>query len=295
MSWIILSLLSALFFAIRYVIIKKFLSNVNTYLMAFSYRLFGVLYLLPLLYWFKLENLDSALFWWITILTALLTAVASIMQLKALQKYELSTSVPFLAFIPLFMLLPVYLLYQEVPDWRSLWGIVMLSIGAILINRNKESRFGLKQLLKSKGSLLFFGVALIFGVTTSLDRIPIKEAMNSGFTYTFMWHIVSTILFAFIFFSGKRTEHVREFKLNLMPFALQGLFGIIAFTCQMWAVEVAKDLNANVIYIKAITLLNLLFSVFFGYLIFKEKNLFYKLSGAVLMLIGAFVVIYFSS
>ena len=297
MNWIWLSILASFFFASRYVIIKKYLANVDTYLMAFAYRFFGLLFLLPFLFVFELKPLSSQVFWEVTILTALLTAVASIMQLTAIQKYELSSSVPFLAFIPLFMIIPVFLLFKELPNIFALTGVIFLSIGGIIINGSGKQRLSnyFKSLIRNKGSWLFFGVAIIFGITTTFDRTAITEVENSGFTYTFIWHLVSMIIFSFIFLNIKKApSYFHEFKLNVIPFAIQGLFGITAFLLQMLAVEAAKLVKANVIYIKALTLIYLFMSVLFGILIFKEKNALFKIIGAIIMIIGALVIMYFA-
>ncbi len=294
MKWIWLSILASLFFSLRYVIIKKYLSDVNTYLMAFAYRFFGFLFLIPLLLFFKFNFISSNLFWIITITTALFTAIASIMQLTAIQKYELSSSVPFMAFIPLFMILPVYLFFNELPTIYTLPGIFLLSLGGIIIQGKKKQHYKiyLQKLIKNKGSLLFFGVAIIFGITTTLDRIAILEADNSGFAYTFVWHFVSIIIFSCIFFNKKKLPiYYYEFKSNVIPFAIQGLLGITAFLLQMLAVETARQVKANVIYVKALTLIYLLLSILFGILFFKEKHAIFKIIGALIMIGGAILII----
>lgn len=297
MLWIWLSILASVFFALRHVVIKKYLSNTDTMLTAFSTRLFGFLYLIPFLYYYKLEGVYSIEFLGTTLITALLTAIASIMQLKAIQKFDLSSSVPFLAFIPLFMILPVYLIFGELPNYFSIIGLLVLSFGGVLVNSSgQHDLFKIfMNILNNKGSLLFLGVALIFGITTTIDRIAIVSANNSGFTYTFVWHIISTLIFSFIFLNVKKIPfYISESKKYGKWLAIQGLFGIIAFLMQMIAVEYAKQVNANVIYIKAITLLQLLISVLFGIIIFKEKHAKYRIAGAIFMIIGAIVVIVFS-
>ena len=297
MSWVLLSVIASIFFALRYVIIKKYLSDVDTLLLAFSTRIFGVLYLLPFLFVFEVNNVSSILFWKTIIITSVLTAAASIMQLNAIKKYELSSSVPFLSFIPLFMIFTVYIIFDEFPNKNAFIGIIFLSIGGIIINQDKPgSNKNLKSfLLKNFGSVLFFGVAIIFGITTTLDRLAINDANCGGFTYTFFWHLFSALLFSFIFLNFKKSRtYIKEFKQNITGFVLQGLFGITAFLCQMMAVEFARKIEANVLYIKAITLLQLFISVLFGLFLFKEKNAIIKIIGSIIMLSGALIVILYS-
>ncbi|MBN2521230.1 MAG: DMT family transporter [Bacteroidales bacterium] len=294
MKWIWFSIIASLFFSLRYVIIKKYLSNVDTYLMAFAYRFFGFLFLIPLLLFFNFTFISSSLFWTITIITAFFTAIASIMQLTAIQKYELSSSVPFIAFIPLIMILPVYIFFNELPTIYTLPGIFLLSLGGIIIQGKAKQHYKayLQNLIKNKGSLLFFGVAVIFGITTTLDRIAISEAHNSGFIYTFIWHFVSMIIFSFIFLNKKKLpRYYYELKSNVVSFAIQGFLGIAAFLLQMLAVESAHQVKANVIYVKALTLIYLFLSVLFGILFFKEKHAIFKIIGALIMIGGAILII----
>jgi len=294
MLWIWLSLIAAFFFAIRHVIIKKYLSNADVLLTAFIYRFFSILYLLPLLFFYDLVKIVSIKFWIVTLFTAILTAGASIMQIKALQKYDLSSSVPFLAFVPLFMILPVYFLFHEVPDLFSFFGVILLSAGAIVINSTNKNGLFLffRNFITNKGSILFFGVAIIYGISTTYDRVAILEAENSGFTYTFYWHVISVFLFSLIFLNFKKIPfYISDVKNHIKGFALQAFFGIAAFFMQMLAVEFAKNVNANVLYIKAITLFQLLVSVFFGIILFKEKNAIYRIIGAFAMIIGAIIII----
>ena len=297
MLWIWLSLIAAFFFAIRHVIIKRYLANADVLLTAFVYRLFSILYLLPLLFLYDLVRIESLKFWIVTLFTAILTAGASIMQIKALQKYDLSSSVPFLAFVPLFMILPVYFLFHELPDLTSLLGVILLSLGAIIINAtNKNDLFLIfRNFIRNKGAILFFGVAILYGISTTYDRVAILEAENSGFTYTFYWHVISVFIFSLIFFNFKRIPYyISDIKIHIKGFALQAFFGIVAFFMQMLAVEFAKNVIANVLYIKAITLFQLLISVFFGIILFKEKNAIYRIVGAVAMITGAIIIIFMS-
>lgn len=292
MNWILLSMLSAFFFSFRYVVIKKFLHQADTLFMAFAYRFFGALYLLPLLFIYEIPALTDLVFWKVVIFTSVLTALASILQLKAIQKYDLSSSVPFMSFIPLFMIFTVYFVYKELPGKIAIPGIVLLATGAVIINYQKKQTFKkyLKNIVSNRGALLFFGVALIFGITTTFDRKAIE--ITNGFTYTFIWHIVSILLFSSIFLQRKKNNYyIQQMKSHFKAFMLQGLMGIMAFLCQMIAVEKAREIEANVIYIKAITLLYILISVLFGIWIFKEKSLFPRFIGSAIMLAGALIII----
>jgi drug/metabolite transporter (DMT)-like permease len=129
-------------------------------------------------------------------------------------------------------------------------------------------------------------------LTSTIDRTAIEEVKNNGFTFTFYWHILSVFLFSFIFRNTKKPrEYIVQVKTHFRGFVLQGIFEVSAFLLQMLAIENAFQLNANVLYIKSITLIQLLISTVFGLWLFKEKNAVNKLAGAIIMVAGATIII----
>ncbi|MDC0584658.1 DMT family transporter, partial [Bacteroidales bacterium] len=162
MIWIFFSMNAALFFGLRYLVIKKSLQKVNTLNIAFVTRLIGFILLLPGLFFVDLPKNIPTIFWLITIATSILTGIASVLQIHAIKKYDLSLSVPFLSFVPLFMLLPVFFVFHEIPTIHSLYGVMLLCIGALFIN---SGNMGFKKIISgiatNIGGLYFLMVALL--------------------------------------------------------------------------------------------------------------------------------------
>jgi drug/metabolite transporter (DMT)-like permease len=293
MTWILLSLLAALFFAARFILIKKFLSDTDIFLTAFFQRFFGLLFLLPLLPFFPIRGCHAPLFWETIAITGVLTGVASVLQIKALSRHELSTSVPFLAFTPLFMVIAVYFIFHEVPSLKAFSGVIFLCGGAYLLGQGRaKGPITTRKFTFGKGSVLFFFVALIYGVSTTLDRVAIEIA--GGFAYTFFWNLFSAFLFGLVFLNiPKWKEYSREIKRHFFPFLAQGFLAAGGFLCQMTAVQSARNVSANVVYVKALTMLQLLIAVTAGITVFGEKDGRRKLLAAGLMLLGALAIIFF--
>jgi len=59
----------------------------------------------------------------------------------------------------------------------------------------------------------------------------------------------------------------------------------------MYELEYAKNVNANVIYIKAITLFQILIIVILGIIMFKERNAIFKIISSLVMILGAIFII----
>ncbi|MBF0433154.1 MAG: DMT family transporter [Fibrobacteria bacterium] len=291
--WINLSLIAAFFFAARILVIKKYLSGVDVLFMAFMYRALGLVMLIALYPMFESAGFTSQSVWKVAGITAVITAAASIIQLVAIKKFEISASVPYLSFTPVFMILPVYFLFKEIPQSRALGGIVLIIAGAFILNvKGASFKKSIIELAKNKGGWLYLAVAFLFGISTTLDRVAI-EASN-GYTYTLVWHIISTGLFLPVLFNKTKLPEYKQNLTTLLPaFLLQAAFGIIAFLCQMGAVGITAQIAANVLYVKALTMLQLFFTVFLGIVLLKEHNAWSRLAGSTIMIGGAVVVILF--
>lgn len=292
--WVLFSLFAALCYGLRFAVVKKYLEEIPTPLIAFFARFYGVVVLLPWLL-FRTPSIpgETPLFWGILTVTAILTAVSSLLQFHAVKKYQISRSVPFLSFVPLFMMAAVFILYGEKPGINSMWGIVLLAAGSYLINLDKNDNWlsPFLTLKSNRGALLFLMVSLIYGLTTSLDRIPIR--LTDAFTYSFYWNLLSLLLFSIIWFRGKALFYWRIIKDNYKGFFLQGVLGAGGFIFQMYGVQFARKISYDVVYVKALTMLQILIAVGAGVVIFKESAGRRKLTAAFLMVCGAAVILIF--
>ncbi|HNY11883.1 MAG TPA: DMT family transporter [Candidatus Wallbacteria bacterium] len=298
MGWIYLSLAAAFFYAFRYIIIKKHLSSCDTAVITFAARFFGALFITPALFFVSIPaGASSPLFWKTILATATLTGIASMMQFHSIKKHEISSSLPFISFVPLFMVFFVYIIFGELPDPRAAGGMIFLCAGAFVINGEAGSPAFSTFLGASKnpGAILFFLASIILGLTTALDRLAIVESGAGGLAYTIFWNVFSALLFSAIFLNPEsRRGYVNQIAAHPCAFTLQGFFGIAAFASQMLAVECARDVSANVIYVKTLTLLQLFIGVIFGIAMFGEKNPRKKIAGSLLMLSGAIIITLFA-
>lgn len=288
--WILASLNAALFFALRFVYIKRRLSHVSSGVLALSGRFFSLVFLLPLLPFNTINVEKPVLFWQTIVITASFTVAASLLQLHAVKKHDLSESLPFMSFIPFFMIISVFIIFGETPAPESLWGVILLSLGAYIIGieRGKSLLQPFRALASNRGGLMFLGVALIYGFTTTMDRVAIDSAGGGAYAYSLFWNLFSVGLFLSMFLNFKKAPvYWNELKTEAPRLAVQGFLGIVAFYSQMLAIEWAKNVAANVIYVKALTLLQMLVGVVFGILMFKESNARSRFAGALMMFFGA--------
>ncbi len=300
MLWIGLSVLSAFFYSLRYIVIKKYLGGASSFVIAFSMRFFGALAIAPFAFVPGGGAIDGKLFWAVILATAALTGISSLIQFHAVKNFEISASLPFLSFVPFFMTFWAYLIFGSLPGIYSALGMLLLCSGAYSLNREKEAGGGpgaagagpegLRGFLNGGGAL-FFASAAILGLTTVLDKLAIENAGAGGLRYSICWNAFSALLFSpFFFMRENYRSRVSQFEAHLGYFALQGVLGIAAFAAQMLAVEYCKHAAANVIYVKSLTMLQILFAVVIASFALGEKNGKRRAAASIAMAAGAALV-----
>ena len=271
---------------------------------AFASRAFALIILLPVICFVPLVFPNDPAFIGVTALTAVLTAIASVLQYHAMRRSPLGDTIPWLALVPLFMLVSVYFLYGEVPGTTSLSGVCVLSAGVWVYTRGKPVRQGEKASLSylGRGTLAMLVSTIIIGWTTALDRIPIEAARSinpdaGALSYTFIWHVFSALVFFLVLPWIGRSSAVLASGGKKLWFQralwLQAMASGIAFLLQMQAVSlsIAEQIPAGVILVKAVSLLQLPMAMLLGRVFLKEKINRRRMLGSMVMLAGAIIII----
>ncbi len=223
---------------------------------------------------------------WIALFSGvLINALAITLYVKALELSPLSLTVPFLAFTPLFLIFTSNLMLGEFPSRLGIFGIISIVLGGYFINIEHIKKGILapfKNIYQEKGSLLMLIVALLWSVTANIDKIGVQA--SSPTFYTLAWHIVFPIFYLPVIL--KTGTKVCELKGNIKMLILLGLVGTILIILQMFAIKLAY-----VSYVIAIKRAGLVFSIIFGLLFFKEKNIPLRLAGALFIVLGIFLIV----
>jgi drug/metabolite transporter (DMT)-like permease len=210
--------------------------------------------------------------------------VGTTLSVKALSLSPLSLTLPFLAFTPLFMLLPSWLVLQETPDALGLTGIFLIVAGGYSMHLDKI-RGGLlapiKAIASEKGSLIMLVVAAIWSISAVFDKVATVESSPAFYT-TFFPAAFGVCYAPFAVYGARKTPVTRD----LVPrFFLLGLLAAVMILSQFTAISMTVAA-----YVIAIKRAGMVLSVVFGYFFFKEKHLRARLTGAVLMTAGVIVL-----
>jgi uncharacterized membrane protein len=286
--WLIFSLLTALLEAVKDVLCKKSLNAIDEVLVAGSIFVFSIPLLLPVLLFIEIPVL-SGRFWIALPAGTILNVLATLLYIKALKHSDLSLSLPMVTFTPVFLLLTSPLIVGEFPDPKGLIGILLIVLGAYRLNsKDKQGGFWkpFKALVRERGPRYMLLVAFIWSLTSNIDKVGILH--SSVVFWVITTHLASALFFVpLVLFRIQRKPDIFKWS-ELKPLILIGMTAILRTVFQMSAI--ALTLVAYVISIKRTSVI---FGILFGYVIFREKGLSERLSGAVIMVMGVFVIAWF--
>jgi drug/metabolite transporter (DMT)-like permease len=284
MIWFVYSLLVAFFESMKDVFSKRSLKNIDEYIVAWSFWFFSLPFLVPFLFFIGIPALGKE-FWIALLVGGTLNAMTSILYMKAIKYSDLSLTVPMVALTPLFLLLASPLIVGEFTSPVGLIGVLLIVFGSYTLNI-KHIRGGFlspfKALLKEKGPKLMLLIAVIWSITSNLDKVGIQNS-SPLFWAAALNTYISIIMFPVVLCkSRKNLKQISKIYKTLFPI---GMFGAMTAIFQMMALTMTL-----VAYVISIKRTSTIMSVLFGYLIFKEKNIKERLLGVVIMVIGVLFI-----
>ena len=286
MSWIIFSLLTALFEALKDVLGKKSLETCSEYIVAWALRLFAIPFLLPLLFLIDPGTIQDGTRFGLALLAGgTFNIITTILYMKAIKASDLSITAPMLTFTPLFLLLTSPILLGEFPPLSGILGILLIVSGSYLLHL-KESKKGLlapfKALITEKGPRLMLVVALIWSVNANVDKIGIQSSSIVIWPIAIYTFVIIGMIPVIWFFSRDDISQLWKNKKTLFP---MGFIDSLKALCQSAALQLAL-----VAYVISIKRTSAILCVLFGVLFFKERGLKERLVGAVVMVLGVLLI-----
>lgn len=245
---------------------------------------YASIFLLPLLYYFPIPELDVT-FWLIIAFLLPLEICAIILYMKALQISPISLAVPFLSLTPVFTIVTSFLVLGELPDLMGLMGIFLIAAGAFCLNIHLF-RDGILQpfraILAEKGVLLMMMVAFIYSVTSTLGKAAIRHSSPTfmGICYIPM---ISLCLLPIAIRNGMRGTNLRMGG---------SMFFLIGATQAIQALLHFKAISMILVsYMISMKRTSLLLSVIIGGIFFNEEHIRERLAGSFLMLLGVVLIL----
>ncbi len=284
MLWFIFSILAAYFESMKDVFSKKGLKNIDEYIVAWSFSLFGLPLLIPLLFFIEIPFLGPE-FWRTLFIVSLLDLVAIIIYMKAIKHSDLSVTVPMIAFTPLFLLITSPIMLGEFPDIFGLLGIILIVLGSYVLNIKEKKKGYLvpfKALIKDNGPRLMLIVAFIWAITSNYHKIGI---LNSSVLFWVISKQIAIVILMLPIILSRSRKNIGKIKTNVKALAPIGLFSALTLIFQMTAISMTL-----VAYVISIKRTSTVMTVLFGYLIFKEKGVKERILGSIIMILGVVLI-----
>jgi drug/metabolite transporter (DMT)-like permease len=289
--WILLSLFFALWAAIGFVVIKKLTQSLDPMVVLFLSLIFALPFMILILV-FTTGFPSVNLYFFLAIgAAAVLDVVAMSASYKAIKLSPLSEISPISSFTPMFALIFAVIFLHEVPTGIRLLGVIIVVVGAYLLNISEIKKGFLepiKKLAYSKGVQLFFLTNFLWSITPILQKTAIKNTfpltplVGPLFDYALVIAIISPVVIKKLYQSK---ETVRNVKKSLWVFVLIGIFGALS----QYAAYTAFSLT-NPGYALSVFRLSAIFTIVLAYFFLKEKNIGEKLLGAIVMIIGVILI-----
>ena len=278
-----LALLAAFLMASQGLLIKIGLKNISNISLIFWTNFISLGFLIPMdkPHQIPLTQLPIN-FWWVVLIVFPIDMLAMYFYLQALKKGNISLVTPLLSFTPLVTWLTGLLIVKEVPSLIGILAISLIILGTFWLSPN----FSLNKLFREPGTKYMLGTAIIWGVVISLSKL----AMN--YSSAISWSIVYKALVAIIF-GLIMSLKLKEIKQYTKPEWLILIIVGLAFGAEQFFIAKAVSMTLAA-YAIAIKRTSILFSVLLGWIILKEEKIKQRLSGAILMIAGIFLISFFT-
>lgn len=285
MLWFILAITTALSVATGDALTKKFFGRFSPYDMAIASSIYSLPFLIVYIFFIPIPRLDTV-FWWVAIILIPLDTFAFYLYMKAIKLSPLSLSIPFLSFTPVFMILTGFIVLGEVPNSWGIIGIGFVVAGSYLLNIT-EVKYGyfapFRAILREPGSILMMVVAFIYSFLAVLGKKAIQHSspLFFGFFYLATFDVAILILFPFL-------EKIKWRDILKIP--AKGLsVGLMLFLHALFHCLAISMIEA--VYMIAVKRMSILFSVVYGWILFKESDIGERMLGALLMFAGVVFII----
>lgn len=287
MNWFVLSLAAAYFFSTGDVLSKLLLRDNDEWTSGCAISLASLPFLIPLLIVRETFLPSRELILLVCILIPF-EVFAYYLYLKAIRISPLSLSIPYLSFTPVFTILTAGILLGETIAFQGIVGILMVTVGAYVLNIElyvQHPLAPLKAAFQSRGARYMLSVSLIWSLTSTLGKKGVQLSDPVFFGVFYMTCVSSAMLAIESWRLSRNAATVDLRGRNTIWLLLGGLATALATMAHYHAIKLAP-----VSYMMAVKRTSLIFSVLYGGLIFKEPHIRLRLLGASIMLSGVVVL-----
>jgi drug/metabolite transporter (DMT)-like permease len=284
MLWAILAFGGAVLDAGYYALAKRFLASVaDEVLAAGAFLATGALLLLISLAR-GIPDVTTSLIQPVLI-TGTINIIAASLVFSTLRRTDLSLAVPIITFTLVFLAGTSYLVLGEVPTAAGIAGILLIVLGAFLIQVSPRRSGSSPQINRARwrGILAMLGVAFLYSLSLPFDKAVVLASdalFGSALVCLYIGGVFAGISIA-------RGSWKRAPRGAALSAAL--VLGLV-LVGETVAINLAYTLQI-VPYVIAVKRLSILFSVLIGGLVFREEGIRFRILGALIMIAGVALIV----
>jgi len=288
MSWFVYAFVCALSLATADALSKKALDdNSDPSIIAWVRTGYTLPFMIIIIPFVDIPPLDGVFY--MAIFAAVpLDIVALLLYMKAIKISPLSLTLPFLSLTPVFLIGTSYIILGERPDRSGFIGIVLVVIGAYLLNVHTISKGffePFKAIAREQGSVLMIIVAFVFSIGACIGKIAVQHSNPLFFSVTY------SFLLSFFFYL---VISLRTKRFYSKVFSRPVLFLLIGILITIMIITHLKAISLiEVSYMVSVKRLSILFGAIYGVMFFKETNIKERLLGATVMVSGIIMIAVF--
>lgn len=252
-----------------------------------NFLTYFILGLICLAFTFQLSWSNISVDFWIdSIIMGLLGALGNLFLVKALQAGDISVLGPINAYKAVISMLIGVVLLHEIPDGWGLVGVGLIIMGSYFVLNTTDEGFTWR-LFKRK-EIQFRIWAMILTATEAV--VGKKVILASSYIHSFFVWCWFGAIFSFILCLYSR-ETLRR-SIRKIEIQTTGIF-LCLIVCigvtQFSTTYIFQQMPVG--YALSLFQLSVLVNIFLGYRIFQERDIYKKLIGGVIMIIGSVLII----
>lgn len=215
-------------------------------------------------------------------------AIANLLFVRALQLSDLSLTIPYLSLTPVLAVFSGWLVLGEHPGLVGAAGVVVIAVGALLLNPSADGEPGfnpIRALKEEPGSVAMLGVACLWSVSVAFD----KRALDYSSPMTHAAVLAVTGWLILDAFRRRRSPASIVDRARPVFGLLMGTTFVItvALMTQLWAYH-----YVDVAYVEAIKRsLGMVGSVLVGWLFFNESSIGRRIAAVGAMAAGVCLIL----
>lgn len=282
MNWFFFALLAAISESLKDLLCKHGLRSVSPQLAALAASATPIPLLLGILLFSDSIPVLGPHFYPALLLGGTLNVLALFQFMRALQSSDMSLSIPFVSFTPIFLLVTSPLLIGEVSKSLDIGGILFIVVGAYLLQICSTDQGWLAPfwtMVTQPGPRRMLSVALIYSFSSNFDKIGVQN--SSPLFWSLSITSIMAVGFLIMLRLLPRQNMPNPFTNTLGILIVIGLFQAMGLFFHNTALSLGPV--PSVIAVKRTSIL---FAVLWAILFLREQRGKERLAGAALMVVG---------